>query len=183
MKTTNASEQNCASCNASPGAVHLPTCSGGDHRLPDTRKAKILSLLRAFTAQRPGLNPHNYNDCRSLRAESRSITKDLHTFRILCRDVELIEAITADDLIQGFRAFSGRLSLKTTDNGEFSLHYVTGQYFPTEYRRAACAVLASVLWNYKRNHCIPDNCHNPGDFLRKSFRADYGRSIAKNYFD
>jgi hypothetical protein len=31
------------------------------------------------------------------------------------------------------------------------IDYCTGQYWPTEYRRAVCAVLASALWEYTRN--------------------------------
>jgi hypothetical protein len=34
------------------------------------------------------------------------------------------------------------------------LDYTTGQYWPTEYRRAAAAVLASALWSYWRD-CVP----------------------------
>ena len=36
------------------------------------------------------------------------------------------------------------------------LDYCTGQYWPTEYRAAACAVLASALWAYWRADMKPD---------------------------
>jgi hypothetical protein len=36
-----------------------------------------------------------------------------------------------------------------------SIGYCTGQYFPTEYRRAVCAVLASALWEYTRGKAMP----------------------------
>lgn len=36
-----------------------------------------------------------------------------------------------------------------------TVDYCTGQYFPTEYRRAVCAVLASALWDYTRENAMP----------------------------
>jgi hypothetical protein len=36
--------------------------------------------------------------------------------------------------------------------GGVSLDYCTGQYWPTEYRAAVCAVLASLLWAHAREH-------------------------------
>ena len=50
-----------------------------------------------------------------------------------------------------FRAFSGRLSWDGA-----SLSYCTGQYYPTEYRLAAAAVLRAALWDYWRANVGPD---------------------------
>lgn len=36
-----------------------------------------------------------------------------------------------------------------------TLDYCTGQYWPTEYRKAACAVLASAVWSWMRDECMP----------------------------
>ncbi len=36
-----------------------------------------------------------------------------------------------------------------------TIEYTTGQYMPTEYRKAVCAVLASALWEYTRDKCMP----------------------------
>lgn len=38
---------------------------------------------------------------------------------------------------------------------EIRIGYTTGQYFPTEYRRAVCAVAASVLWDWVRDKAMP----------------------------
>jgi hypothetical protein len=35
------------------------------------------------------------------------------------------------------------------------IHYTTGQYYPTEYRRAVASVAASALWDYVREHSMP----------------------------
>lgn len=39
--------------------------------------------------------------------------------------------------------------------GAVTIDYCTGQYWPTEYRRAVCAVLASAIWDYWREHAMP----------------------------
>lgn len=82
------------------------------------------------------------------------------------------------------------------------IDYCTGQYFPTEYRRAVCAVLASALWYYTREHCMPTVGTAPcgsgkaeadkyfdgkkavsaGDWLRAHFRNEFGRGIAARWF-
>jgi hypothetical protein len=112
-----------------------------------TNKQAIISALASWIKQRPGLEYGNYGDPVSYRAELRSITRDLQDARTLLRAVEL-SGITGEELAQAFdRAYSGRLSW----NGA-RLDYCTGQYWPTEYRRAACAVLASALWGYHRDN-------------------------------
>ncbi len=128
-------------------------------------KEQIVALLDAWIRQRPGLDYGNYGDPVSYRAEVRSIGKDLQHARTLLRAVEL-SGITADELAESFnRAYSGRLSL-IEHKGKPALDYCTGQYWPTEYRRAACAVLSSALWAYKRYHCMPRPVYITGDGKR-----------------
>lgn len=59
------------------------------------------------------------------------------------------------------------------------LDYCTGQYWQTEYRRAACAVLASAIWSYWRDGLTGENI---GDRLRASARRTFGRGIASRWF-
>lgn len=165
-------------------------------------KELILTLLDHWIRQRPGLEYGNYGDPVAYRAEIRGIGKDLQHARTLLRAVEL-SGISADELIAAFpRAYSGRLSLverKMKDGSTgWALDYCTGQYWPTEYRRAACAVLASALWDYKREKCMPAAiAHGEGDslfmfqgvpvsrgtWLRRSFAREYGRGIANRWFN
>jgi hypothetical protein len=135
----------------------------------EPRKQAIIAALRTFISQRPGLEFGNYGDVRAYRSELRGITKDLHDARELMRAVELSDSITADDLLKAAqRAYMGRLSLyldtrrkalvpgDTWDSSHgIGCHYVTGQYWPTEYRKAVCSVLASALWEYTREKCMP----------------------------
>lgn len=89
------------------------------------------------------------------------------------------------------------------DWGAVKIEYTTGQYFPTEYRRAACAVLASALWAYARENMPKPNGKitrfdsegeflsehdniegkTPGDWLRAHFARRFGRNIAARWFN
>ena len=150
----------------------------------NTERENILNALNTWTRQRPGLEYRNYVTSHSAdsaglaayRAELRGITRDLHDFRVLSQAVAL-SGITAEQLREGFRAYSGRL---TWDGS--TLDYITGQYWPTEYRKAACAVLASALWDYHRDD-IPAETENKGDAIRAKFHRMFGRSIAKRCFN
>jgi hypothetical protein len=136
-------------------------------------KARIMAALDAWIRQRPGLDFGNYGDARSYNAELRSIGRDLAEARTLLRAVET-SGMPADCLREGFRAFSGRLSWDGA-----KLTYCTGQYWPTEYRRAACAVLASALWMYHRPDVTGDD---QGGQLRRKFRRMFGRGLASRWF-
>src|SRR4051812_41010862 len=111
----------------------------------------IVAMLYTWIRQRPGLDFGNYGDWSNYRSESRRITRQLRDARELLRAVELAGGMTAEQLMEGFRAFSGRLSIEKRADGKWALDYCTGQYWPTEYRAAACAVLAAALWNYRRD--------------------------------
>lgn len=150
----------------------------------DSRKQTLCNMLYRFIRQRPGLEFCNYGDWSAYRAEMRSIGKDLQHAQTLLRAVELRDSITADDILRAAEhSFSGRLSIKETEPGRFELDYCTGQYWPTEYRRAACAVLSSALWDYWRYNCMPDGTNKPGDYLRNCARREFGRGIASRWFN
>ena len=145
------------------------------------KKQQIIAALYAFVAQRSGIEFGNYGDVSSFRSEQRSITKDGKQARELIRSVEWRDSITAEDIISASEhAYSGRLTI-TEKDGRIVLDYCAGQYFPTEYRRAVCAVMASALWDNKRTNTILPNV--TGDRLRDTFRKEYGRSIANRWFN
>ena len=169
-----------------------------------SERDQILNLLETFIRSRPGLEFANYGDVSAYRSESRAITKDRDQALTLLRYVQWT-SIDADALRAAFRsAYSGRLSLETDAKGRLRLHYTAGQYYPTEYRRAACAVLASAIWAYWREHCMPApvshsyDCDggapraiphygprllSAGDYLRAKARAEFGRTIASRWFN
>lgn len=154
-------------------------------------KADILAMLYTWIHQRPGLEYGNYGNLSNYRSEVRRIGRQLADARTLLRQVEL-SGIGAPELMAAFRAYSGRLSIVPGKKpGTWALHYCTGQYWPTEYRAAACAVLSSALWAYKRDNAPVDagrhephsNLQNLGDYLRASFRREYGRGFQMRHFD
>lgn len=146
-------------------------------------KQNITAALRGFTNSRPGLDFGNYGDVSAYRSEARGIARDRREALALIRAVEL-SSMTAEELREGFRAFSGRLELKCESRNAsgakcadcgamagslhrdncgggdhridgFRLEYTTGQHYPTEYRKAVAAVCASAMWGYWRSHCMP----------------------------
>lgn len=164
-------------------------------------KQEICALLGAFVNQRPGLDFNNYGCAKSYRAELRSITRQRADALKLLRAVELRESISAKDLIEPFQtAYCGRLSL-VENKGKPALDYCTGQYYPTEYRAAVCAVLARCLWEWVRVDCMPKGrlVHNSetgdtferygpkdlraGDFIRDFFKREFGRGIQSRWFN
>lgn len=151
----------------------------------------VITALRTFIQQRPGLDFRNYcsgyqdKDGRAAYfSEVRSITKDLHDARELLRAVEL-SSIQVETLSESFRAFSGRLSISETADGRAKLDYCAGQYWPTEYRKAVCAVAAQALWDHCRDSFAASAKpgESPGDAIRRRFRQQYGRRIARRWFD
>jgi len=143
---------------------------------PSPRAARdhILGELAAFAAARPRLEYGNYGDRAAYRAEVRGITKDLHHARALLTAVRL-SGVTEAQLVTAFRgAFSGRLSWDGS-----RLDYCTGQYYPTEYRKAVCAVLASALWAYYRDDCFCDT----GVKIRAAARRALPGAIASRWFN
>jgi len=152
--------------------------------LTPTERAQRYNLLRAletFAQQRPGIDPRNYGTWTDYRSESRRVTQDLHDFHAILAAVERSE-ISAADILQATRAYSGRLEIiapLTLDR--FEVQYCTGQYFPTEYRRAACSVLAQALWDYHREDV--QGHPRPGDKLREKFTRMLPRRIARRYFE
>ena len=145
--------------------------------------AQILTALDRFARQRPGLEYGNYGDATAYRSEMRRITRQLADARTLLRAVEH-SGITADQLREAFRAYSGRLAITETDKG-IRLDYCTGQYWPTEYRAAVCAVLASALWDYYRDDFAASAKpgESAGDAVRRQFRREFGRGIANRWFN
>lgn len=147
----------------------------------------ILDMVEHWIKQRPGLEFDNYGDIAAYRAEQRSIMKDKHQAEILLSAVRWRKGIDVPELRIAFRdAFCGRLSMKENiKEGTIILDYCIGQYWPTEYRRAACAVLASALWFYHRwTHSADTNPDgNVGNELRTYFRKEFGVAMQKRWFD
>ena len=139
-------------------------------------KQTIIDALNRWIAQRPGLEFGNYGDVSSYRAEMRSIGKDLQHARAMVNYVAWHDSITAE-MIMSAADNGGRLTL-TIDGDKVRIDYVTGQYWPTEYRRAVCQLMSSVIWYWLRENCE----YKTGDDIRKAARRELGQSIANRWF-
>lgn len=150
----------------------------------ESRKQAICEALRTWINQRPGFDPNNYDRAGYL-SDSRMVQRQLHDARELLRAVELSSITADALIAAFPQAFSGRLTigdpttrtaelraklartgdehvrriLRASINSEAAapvrIEYCAGQYWCTEYRAAACAVLASALWTYTREECMP----------------------------
>lgn len=142
---------------------------------PMATKQTIIDALNRWIAQRPGLEFGNYGDVSSYRAEMRSIGRDLQHARAMVNYVAWHDSITAEMILHA--AGSGRLTL-TADGDKVTINYVTGQYWPTEYRRAVCALMSSVIWAWLRENCE----YKTGDDIRKAARRELGAGVARRWF-
>ena len=168
------------------------------------QKQTLLETIDAFVNQRPGLDPRDYSDgtiegWRNYRRESASITKDMHDYFAIRGQIAWRDSISADAIIKASEsAFAGRLTINDIsahyDDGStyfaYSIDYCAGQYMPTEYRKAACAVLAAAWWAVTRTDCPDfdtDDCgdftgNNPGEWMRNTARQTFGLGIQRDWF-
>lgn len=147
-------------------------------------KLEVIDMLRHWMKQRAGLDIRDYGYARnahelemvrkSYMQESRRITQQRKDAETMLTSIQF-SSITADELKESFRAYSGRLEL--SEDGKLS--YCTGQYFPTEYRAVVCAIASYALWDYYRKQPGVDT----GDDIRKLARKEFGRGIASRWFN
>lgn len=145
--------------------VAAPLQEGGK-----TPKESLLSSLRAFVRQRPGLEYGNYGDPGRFRAEARSILKDLHHAEELIAEVAWRNPIGVAEIVSA--SGNSRLTIKE----DFTIDYCVGQYWPIEYRRAVCAVMRDALWDCWRK------TSPTSDGVRKTARAALSRGVAQRWF-
>lgn len=96
----------------------------------------IIDKLTEFVERRPGIDSHNYDCARTLRAERQYVSNQRKTYYALLAKAKYI--ITDEDLLEQVNDRKGRLRW---NDKECEFDYITGQYFATEYRRAACDAL------------------------------------------
>ncbi len=142
----------------------------------------MIHALGAFISQRSGIDFRNYDSGdytrsrESFLGDYRPILKRGKQARALLSFVSRRD-ISAEDLLAASQsAFSGRLSFVFRGDSA-AVDYTTGQYFPTEYRRAACAVLSRAVWEYFRT-----GCNYSPEQIRKAARREFGRAIASDWF-
>lgn len=148
---------------------------------------EMVDALRTFILQRPGFEPGNYHTAASYRADVRAAGQARSDALALLRPFDgQLKWGTPESVAQHTAALqaeltgAGRLTLRRAASGRVVLDYCAGQYWCTEYRRAAARALANALWQMAG----ADMGWKPGcgDALRRSFRNWFGRGIASRYF-
>ena len=137
-------------------------------------------MLIKFVNQRARLEFANYGDVKTYRSESREITKDRNDFFELLSTAQMRIDNFETKLTDYLTKNNSRLSLK-----DGKLEYITGQYFPTEYRPAANRVLATLIWADYRDekHDNGETVYTNGSELRKATRRRLSRRVCKFYFN
>ena len=150
---------------------------------PTIEKAAAVDMLRRYIGQRSGIDRRNYqrdyrdaDGYRAFRADYREILRDGRDARRLLEFIAGRDGITAADIVSA-RNGNGRLEFERVANG-WRLDYCAGQYFATEYRAAACDLLAGIIWRYFRDG---GNAPAPS-YIRREAVEHFGRGIAGRWF-
>lgn len=103
-----------------------------------------LSALTRFANQKPGLQFANYGNSKAYNQEARTIRADLRRYNAALSDA--MESGTTDADLLAVVDQGGRLTLPESQMSAphariYNVEYTTGQYFPTEYRKAASSLL------------------------------------------
>jgi hypothetical protein len=137
-------------------------------------KNEVLGLLNSFVHTKPGLESGNYADAKSYNREKASITQQLMDARKMINFC-LLHSVRFTDWT--FSAYAGRLVYTPpTKHVRASVEYHAGQYYPTEFRAAVCAVLSSAIQDYHRE------CGYTIDEIREQARKELGYGIANRWF-
>lgn len=131
------------------------------------------NALAAFVAQRSGIDWRNYGGSReAFMGDYRPMLQAGADARVMLRAAGWRDFSSAEYIAA---AGNGRLQFITT--GEFvGVDYCAGQYFPTEYRRAACSLLATMFWSRFRDGAAD------GSAIRRRAAKEFGRGIARRWF-
>lgn len=141
-------------------------------------KKQILAALSKFAEQRPGFDFRNYGDAKNYRHDTRRSSQHLSDFRALIADVLANPGVHAEDLVNA--SGGGRLTVTVPKAGP-EIEYCAGQYWCVEYRAAACALLARVLWVDKAAEQLESD--GKCDYLRRHFCKKFGRGLASRWFN
>lgn len=150
--------------------------------LPAVDKSTAVEMLRRYIGQRSGIIRGNYqrdyrdaDGYRAFVADYREILRDGRDARRMLEFVAGRDGITAADILAA-RNGNGRLEFTTTAAGRLCLDYTAGQYFATEYRAAACNMLAGLIRRYYREG------GNTPEFIRRELTGIFGRGIVSRWF-
>lgn len=113
----------------------------------NSKENPAIAALVAFAAQEPGLDPADYGgNNRALQEELQSIRSDWDRFVTGLHEAGADGVTDAHVLAEAKR----RLTAKMEDGQFVRWEYCTGQYFPTEYRKAAASLIEDAASAVRR---------------------------------
>jgi hypothetical protein len=131
------------------------------------------TALSTFVAQRSGIDYRDYGERDAYMSDYRPMLQAGKDARAMLAYVSRSHTITPAMWADAMRGT--RLDYDTA-TGRFE--YTTGQYFVTEYRAAACRLLASLFFERARD----SEGRVDRDKLRTFARRELGRGIARRWF-
>lgn len=141
----------------------------------ETTKEKICQELRKFISGRSGIEWRNYysnwsdeDGRKAFNQDRRRIGKDGKEAKILLMFVEN-RSIEVEDILRECTSME-RLSWNEKKS---CFEYITGQYYPTEYRYAAASMLGKIIRQYFRK------CGYDSDRIRKEAIGYFGRGPSR----
>lgn len=141
----------------------------------DYEAARIIGAIERHINRRSGINPADYGrELESLRVDRRDVANDGKDCRAMLRLLRRFSSLQAETMREALKAYGGRLSY---DDATQSCDYAPGQYWATEYRAAAGAVLARAITLHLRQ----GTAASPHDDRMRAER-ELGRGIARRWF-
>lgn len=147
-----------------------------DYRLRKDRNMNAvhtpaLDALLYLANTRPGFEMCNYSSYKSYRADARKATQDLRKVQTLYREAKKI-GVNDEDILRA--TSGGSLVFK---NG--SWHYLTGQYYPVEYRGSIKRAIEDAIAKNRQNNAasvpVPD-------FRTVEDVKRYSKKVGRYYF-
>lgn len=139
--------------------------------------------LNQFVNQKPRIDPADYGgDSKLYNSTVRDVTKDRNDYYELLSLFLARWGDRANNKLTHLLNHSG--SRLVMINGE--LEYTVGQYFPTEYRKAACKEVATLIWESfrteKDSHSSKE-LYAYGYQIRIAISARVSKRVMKLYFN
>lgn len=132
-----------------------------------------LEALDTLVESRPHLEPGNYGDLASYRADQRGNMQARNDYRAIRA------CVAPDDATLAELARGSRLSFETADDGTIVADYCAGQYYPIEYRRACVRLIASAWWQAQAGRLAEADAQ----YIRTVAKAVFGPGIARRWFN
>lgn len=129
------------------------------------KRQELLDDLTNFVMTRPRFEPELFGCYADYKREWRESLRDRDDALRMIRFIENHESITFKDIVQHFGS-----RLRYVEN---ELDYIPNQYYPAEYRAAACSMLSNIIFTW-----MIGCSYNPKSFAKKVF----GKSLGVRWF-